>query len=260
MKGLQVLITTHNEARNLPDCLDSVTGWASRILIVDSFSTDETPTIAAGYDASFQRRAYRSPADQKNWGLDQMEEGWVLILDADERVTPALKQEIEGVLDAPEHDAYWIPRRSRFLGKTITRAGWNRDGVIRLLKRDAGRYRDALVHEEMICSGSVGRLIMHLEHYSYHDVEDYLERMLRYSMSGAKQMQREGRAANPGKIMLRPPLRFMRMYLWQQGWRDGAHGFLLCVLSALQVALKHTLHWALARKLIRDEREHSPKE
>ena len=252
MMELQVLVTTHNEERNLPACLASVDGWTTRTLGVDSFSDDDTEQVAAEAGADFIQREYRSPADQKNWALDRLEPGWVLILDADERVTPALKAEIEAVLAAPEHEAYWIPRRSRFLGKEILNAGWDRDGVTRLLKRDAGRYRDALVHEIMECGGSVGRLEAHLEHESYHDVDDYLERMLRYSRSGARQMHREGRRAGVAKILFRPLFRFLRMFIWQRGWRDGRHGFLLCALSGLQVGIKHALHWALDRNLMKD--------
>ncbi len=252
MTDLQVLVTTHNEERNLPACLASVADWTRRTLILDSFSSDDTQLIAAEAGAEFIQREYKSPADQKNWALDRLDPGWVLILDADERVTPALRAEIEELLSAPEHEAYWIPRRSRFLGKEIRHSGWDRDGVTRLLKRDAGRYRDALVHEIMECKGSVGRLSEPLEHESYHDVDDYLERMLRYSRSGARQMHREGRRAGAAKILFRPLFRFLRMFIWQGGWRDGAHGFLLCALSGLQVGLKHVLHWALSRDLMRD--------
>ncbi len=253
MTELQVLVTTHNEEQNLPGCLASVAGWTGRTLVVDSYSRDNTEQVAAEAGAEFIQREYRSPADQKNWALDRLDPGWVLILDADERVSAALKSEIESVLVAAEYDAYWIPRRSRFLGKVITRAGWDRDGVTRLIKRDAGRYHDALVHEVMECEGRVGRLTAVLEHHSYHDVEDYLERMLRYSKSGARQMHREGRRAGALKIMFRPLFRFLRMYIWQQGWRDGSHGFLLCAFSSLQVGIKHALHWALSRGLMKDD-------
>lgn len=251
----QVLVTTWNEARNLPGCLDSVRGWASRVFVVDSFSDDETEIIALERGAEFVQREYRSPADQKNWALGQLDPGWVLILDADERVTPALRAEIDALPDAPDTRAFWLPRRSSFLGREIRHAGWDRDGVVRLLERDAGRYRDALVHEVMECPGPVGRLTAPLEHRSYHDVQDYLERMLRYAQAGARQLHRDGRRASTLKVLTRPTWRFLRMYLWQGGWRDGAHGFLICALSGLQVGLKHSLHWALAHGLMEDDRD-----
>jgi glycosyltransferase involved in cell wall biosynthesis len=251
--GPQVLITTWNEERNLPDCLASVRGWARRILVVDSHSTDRTERIARAAGADFVQRAYRSPADQKNWGLAQLDPGWVLILDADERVGPALRAEIDATLAAPAAAAYLVPRRSRFLGREIRHAGWERDGVLRLLERDAGRYREALVHEEMHCPAGYGRLRAALEHDSYRDIDDYLERMLRYAKSGARQLRREGKRAGLDRVLLRPPARFLRMVVWQQGWRDGPHGLLLCALSALQVGLKHALHWGMARGVIAEK-------
>ena len=255
MSGPQVLITTFNEERNLPACLASVAGWARRVLVVDSFSSDGTERIAREAGADFVQRAYRSPADQKNWGLAQLDAGWVLILDADERVTPALRAEIDALLVASTARAYWIPRRSRFLGREIRHAGWNRDGVLRLLERDAGRYAEALVHEELRCPDGHGRLRAALEHESYHDIDDYLERMLRYARAGAHQLARDGRRAGLDRVLLRPPARFLRMALWQQGWRDGPHGILLCLLSSLQVGLKHALHYGIARGLIRGEED-----
>jgi len=252
LKNLQVLVTTFNEERNLPSCLSSV-GFAADVLVVDSHSTDRTREIAEEAGARVVERDYHSPSDQKNWALDQMRPGWILILDADESVGEALRNEIERTLAAPRHEAYWIPRKTWFLGRPIHHSGWNRDGVIRLLKRDAGRYESALVHERMICRGSVGRLVERLEHHSYHDLRDYLERMLRYSLSGGRQLFRRGRRAGMDKIFLRPPARFVRMYVLQRGFLDGGRGFLLCVLSSLQVALKHAIHWAYARGIMEDE-------
>jgi glycosyltransferase involved in cell wall biosynthesis len=249
---LRVLITTFNEEGNLPDCLASV-GFATDILVVDSFSTDRSVEIARGAGARVLQRAYRSAADQKNWALDQLGGDWVLILDADERVTPALAAEIQAVLAAPAHAAYWIPRRGWFLGAPIAHAGWDRDGVIRLLKADAGRYDAVLVHEKMRCRGSVGRLDNKLEHLSYHDLGDYMERLLRYSRLGGTQLHLSGRRASAWSVLLRPPARFARMYLWQRGFLDGRRGFLLCALSALQVGVKHAVHWAYAHGLMKAE-------
>lgn len=251
MEKLSVLITTFNEERNLPRCLQSVQ-FAQDVWVVDSYSTDRTPEIAREWGARFMQREYRSAADQKNWALDRMPPGWVLILDADESVSPALQKEILAALAAPRHTAYWIPRRTWFLDKRIDNAGWDRDGVTRLLRQDAGRYSRVLVHEVMECPGTVGILRNYLEHRSYHSLDEYLERMLRYAKSGGLDLHRRGARAGADKIFLRPLARFMRMYLWQKGFRDGRHGFLLCVLSALQVGLKHAIHWAYAQGLAED--------
>lgn len=252
MDGLRALVTTHNEERNLPDCLASLS-FCQEIWVVDSFSTDATAEIARAAGAIVHQREYLSPSDQKNWALDQMGSGWILILDADERVSPQLENEIREVLADPRFDLFWIPRRSWFLGKPILHCGWERDGVIRLLRHDAGRYAEARVHEKMVSDRPVGKMRANLLHYSYHSLDDYLERMLRYSHSGGRQLHEQGRRGSIARILSRPPLRFLRMYLLRQGWRDGAHGLLLCLLSALQVCLKHAIHWAYHIGIVRDE-------
>jgi len=256
LETLRVLVTTYNEERNLERCLASAS-FADEIWVVDSFSTDRTPELARAAGARFVQRAYDSPSDQKNWALDQMPAGWVLILDADESVTAPLQAEIRATLAAPRHSAFWIPRRSWFLGKMIRHAGWDKDGVVRLLRQDAGRYECALVHERMVCRGSVGRLRNYLEHQSYHSLADYLERMQRYAASGGLQLHRRGVRAGADRVLARPPARFLRMYFWQKGFLDGRHGFLLCVLTALQIGLKHAIHWAYAKGLAEDPDERS---
>ncbi|MBN2170772.1 MAG: glycosyltransferase family 2 protein [Candidatus Krumholzibacteriota bacterium] len=254
MKDLRVLVTTFDEEANLPGCLASV-DFAGEIWVVDSYSRDRTPTIARVAGARLLQREYRSPADQKNWALDAMGPGWVLILDADERVSPALREELARVLAAPAREAYWVPRRTWFLGRQIRHCGWQRDGVVRLLRQEAGRYDPALVHEQMRCRGPVGRLRSPIEHHSYRSLEDYLERMRRYARQGGLQRFRRGQRAGAANVLLRPAARFLRMYLYQQGYRDGAHGFLLCVLSSLQVGLKHAIHWAYAHGILEDAGE-----
>jgi len=247
MTDLKVLVTTHNEEDKLPGCLASVEGLASEIWVVDSYSTDGTVEAARRAGAEVTQREYQSPSDQKNWALDRMGEGWILILDADERVSPELRDEILDTMESPEAGAYWIPRRNRFLGREMRHAGWDRDGVIRLIRGKEARYGEALVHEKMECAGPVGRMTHPLDHDSYRHLPDYLERMMRYSLSGGRELRRRGERSSAARVLLRPWARFMRMYFLQAGWKDGAHGFLLCFVSACQVGLKHAVHWALDR-------------
>jgi len=245
---LRALITTHNEEDNLPDCLDSLS-FVEEVWVVDSFSGDGTVDAARKRGANVLQREYISPSDQKNWALDRMGEGWILILDADERVTPELREEILSVISAPEHEAYWIPRRNFFLGRRMKHAGWERDGVVRLIRGEGNRYDDALVHEKMVCRGRVGRLTHPLEHHTYRHWPDYLERMMRYSLSGGRQMHEEGEPSSILRVLLRPGARFLRMYLLQRGFMDGARGFLVCIGSACQVSLKHAVHWGLDHRI-----------
>ena len=145
---LTVIITTFNEALHIGDLLDNIR-WADEIIVVDSFSTDDTAVIAKKQGAIVHQRAYKGPADQKNWAIQQASNEWILLLDADERVTPALKKEVQRLLKQPNPhiDAYWIPRQNYFLGKKIKYSGWQGDKVIRFFKSSC-RYNDKQVHEE----------------------------------------------------------------------------------------------------------------
>jgi len=241
---LKALITTFNEEDRLQACLDSV-AFADEVWVVDSFSTDATPDLVRAAGAVLHQREYRSPSDQKNWALDRMGDGWVLILDADERVSPELRDEIGRVLEDPESDAYWIPRRNFFLGRRMNHAGWERDGVVRLVRGPGNRYGEARVHEKMVCSGPVRRLGHPLEHHTYRHWPDYLERMTRYALSGGRQMHERGEPSSFLRVWLRPGARFFRMYVLQRGFLDGVHGLLLCSVSACHVCLKHAVHWGL---------------
>jgi glycosyltransferase involved in cell wall biosynthesis len=153
MLPISVIITTHNEAHNIEGILATV-GWADEVIIVDSFSTDETLQLAAPFEPVVYQRAYTGPADQKNWVIPKAKNEWILLLDADERVTPALRQEIEHWLQQDDipFDAFWIGRRNHFLGKEIRYSGWQGDKVVRFFRRDKCRYNDKQVHEEIMTS------------------------------------------------------------------------------------------------------------
>jgi glycosyltransferase involved in cell wall biosynthesis len=146
---LSVLVTTFNEAENLPACLEGVT-WADEIVVVDSGSTDATRDLARAHGAKVLEHAYESAARQKNWALPQLSHPWILILDADERVPPALAGEIRAVVaqDGPA-DGYFLRRRSFFLGSEIRHCGWGQDRVLRLFRRDRASYDDRWVHETL---------------------------------------------------------------------------------------------------------------
>jgi glycosyltransferase involved in cell wall biosynthesis len=155
---LSVIVTTGNEARNIVACLASVQ-WAAEIIVVDSGSRDATVELARPLAHQVLEHPYESPARQKNWAIPQARHPWVLILDADERVTPELAAEIRALLAAgPGRRGYWIYRRNTFLGREIRHGGWERDRVIRLFARDHARYPDVQVHEEMQVDGEVGVL------------------------------------------------------------------------------------------------------
>ena len=182
---LSALVTTKNEARTLRGCLESLR-WAEELVVVDSGSQDGTLEIARAIADRVLQHPYESPAAQKNWALQQMTHRWVLILDADERVTPGLRAEIERALADPgRRDGYWIHRENYFYGRAIRSAGWQRDKVLRLFDRTKGAYAPVLVHEEIQLRGRAGALREKLLHEPYHDLDRYFEKWNRYSLWSA---------------------------------------------------------------------------
>jgi glycosyltransferase involved in cell wall biosynthesis len=236
---LSVLVTTLDEAENLQACLDSVV-WADDVLVVDSGSSDGTVEIARRAGARVLAHPYESAARQKNWALPLVRHPWVLILDADERVSPELAREIQAVLaaDGPA-DGYFLHRRSFFLGHAVRHCGWDRDFILRFFRTARGRYDDKLVHETLGLDGRSAHLGGALWHYTYRSFSDYLERLDRYTARGAADLRAAGRRPSVAALLLRPPGRFLRMYLAQRGFLDGRVGLLVCTLAAYSVWLKY---------------------
>ena len=237
--AVSVLVTTQNEARNLADCLDSVR-WADELVVVDSGSTDGTQDIATRYGARVLLHPYESAARQKNWALPQLRHPWVLILDADERVSSELAAQIQAVLtaDGPA-DGYFLHRWSFFLGRPIRHCGWDRDHIQRFFRTGQGRYDDRLVHETLQLQGRTAHLGGPLWHYTYHSFGDYLERLDRYTARGAADARTAGRRPSFAALVFRAPARFVRMYFMQRGFLDGIPGLMVCTLAAFSVWLKY---------------------
>ncbi len=243
---LTVIVPTYNEAENIGACLEAL-AWADEVVVVDSFSTDATLEICRNHGVRVVQHEYVNSATQKNWILPQAAHRWVLIVDADERVTPALRQEIEVLLSAgPDCDGYWIRRRNLFMGKEIRFCGWQRDKVLRFFDRDKGRYEEKRVHAEVELQGRVGFLKAHLVHDSYRDFSAYLEKLDRYTDWGAQELADRGRGGLVFNMVFRPPARFFRMYVLQRGFLDGLRGLMICYLGATSVFLKHAKRWRLS--------------
>jgi glycosyltransferase involved in cell wall biosynthesis len=244
MSGLSAIITTYNEADIIGDTLARLS-FADEIIVVDSFSTDGTPDIARQHNARVLQHEYESPAAQKNWAIPQAARDWVLIVDSDEWVTPELAAEIERTIASPSADGYEIRRRNFFLGHEIKRSGWQRDWVLRLVRRDRARYEDRQVHEVMVCDGPVGRLNGTILHYSYRSMDDFWKKLRRYAEWNAAEALRQGRTVSPLYMLLHPPARFLKAYLLQGGFLDGAHGLVVCLLTAVYAAAKDIRIWEM---------------
>jgi glycosyltransferase involved in cell wall biosynthesis len=239
VSGLSVLIPTLDEEQDLPGCLEAC-AFADQIVVVDSGSRDATVEIARSAGATVLFHEFETHARQKNWGLAQVAHDWVLVLDADERPTPALRAEIGAALRDPGDVRGWLLRRSNtFLGRAIRGCGWQRDWVLRLFDRRAGSFDDRRVHERVAVRGRTGRLAAPLLHHSCRDLGEWLRKTERYASLGAEEAFMGGARPRPGDLVVRPLARFAKQWLLQGGFRDGAEGWLLCATSAYGVMLKN---------------------
>lgn len=244
-RDISVIVTTRNEAANLPRCLESARGFGE-IIVADSFSGDETVAIARQSGAIIFQRPYRSPSDQKNWASARARHDWVLVLDADEWLNEPLRKEIEALVPG-DRAGFWIHRRSVYLGRPIRGCGWQRDKVLRLYDRRRGHYPEARVHEEVVLDAKAGYLRARLGHRPYRDIAHHIGKIDDYTARGAQQAVERGLRAPWLHLLLHPPFRFIRMYLLQLGVFDGYPGLVLCLLSSAGVFLKYARAWELKR-------------
>lgn len=247
MEKLTAVVPTYNEEAKIGDCLRSLR-WADELLVIDSHSEDDTVRIAREVADRVELHPFENFARQKNRCLERASYRWILLVDADERVSPELREEIAGVMSMPAHDGYWIPRINHFLGRRIRGAGWGGEKVLRLFDRTKGEYPDREVHERLRLSGTDGCLKGPLLHYPYESLEEYWVKFNRYVWASALELRRQGRRGGILPLMLRPPARFLRMYLLQMGFMDGVHGLMISGLAAFQVYAKYARLWELDRE------------
>jgi glycosyltransferase involved in cell wall biosynthesis len=245
---LSAIVTSYNEEVNIKECLETL-GFADEVLLVDSFSTDRTVEIAGQIPGvRILQREYFGSAAQKNWAMDQTLHPWILIVDADERVTPELAREILDLLErGPAADYYSIRRRNLFLDRLIRHSGWSTDKVVRLLRRGAARYPKRRVHADIRPDNHAPVLDHALLHYTFRSLGQYLEKLHRYAEWGAADAFRRGKQPGAVQLFLRPVWRFVRMFVFQAGFLDGRHGLVLCSLQAYGVFLKWAKLWEWRR-------------
>ncbi len=245
---LTVLVPCKDEERNIDACLQSVK-WADEIMVVDSGSSDHTLDIARKYTDRILEHEYVNSATQKNWAIPQATHEWVMVIDCDERATPELQQEIRELMAGePACDGYVIQRQNWFFGKPINHCGWDGDRVLRLFRRDLGRYENKHVHANVIvASNKVGTLKGKLEHHTYRSFDQYFEKFGRYTTWGALDLLERGRRPTIFSLTVRPCFRFFRQYILRQGFRDGLPGLILCGLAGFNVFVKYAKLWAILR-------------
>lgn len=237
---LTVIVPTYNEEVHIASLLEQLK-WADEVLVVDSFSTDATVELVEQTSAKLLQRIYTGPADQKNWAIRQAKYDWVLILDADERLSPALAEEIKEIVQQPKTDyaGYWMYRQNYFMGKKINYSGLQRDKVIRLIQRDLCAYNNKQVHEEIESTEKIGFLKHKLEHYTYKNLAHFLAKNERYALWSAQDHLPKVKRVTWWHLLVKPFGRFFSQYILKRGFLDGQAGFIFCVIMAWGVFLRY---------------------
>jgi len=228
---LTVVIVAKNEARNIAECVASAS-FADEVVVLDSGSSDRTAALAAAAGAKVVQTDWPGYGPQVARGFRLATSAWVLSVDADERITDALRTEVLAAIRSPEFDGYRIPRLSEFCGRFIHHSGWRPDHTLRLGKRALSGFTDHFLHAHMMVEGSVGELKHDLIHFSYPDVHDVLEKLDRYSTGHARDMHAVGKSSTVGKAVMHGFFAFVRTYVLRRGFLDGSHGLMLAIYNA----------------------------
>jgi glycosyltransferase involved in cell wall biosynthesis len=246
---LSVTVITRNEEAHIGDCLDSVR-WADEIIVVDTGSADRTLEICHKYTPHVYSRPWEGYAPAKNAALELAAGDWILSLDADERVSDGLCEEIAALRQQPTAmlaDGYAIPRRNYLWGRWLRYGSLYPDHQIRLFKRGKGCFKARRVHESVEIDGRIARLHHSIDHYSYRGLGDVIQRLDHYTDLAALDLHDQGQPFRVTALVMRPVGRFLRNYLLKQGFRDGIPGLIMAVSYAYSVFAREAKLWELAR-------------
>jgi glycosyltransferase involved in cell wall biosynthesis len=241
---LSAMVITLNEELNLARCLKSLS-WAEEILVVDSGSTDRTCEIAKQYGATVVHNPWRGYGQQKNFGLSQVKNSWVLSVDADEEVSSALREEIlqfllsDGKVGGTQYWGADLPRKTWYLGRWIMHGGWYPNRLVRLTHKEHSHWTEPEVHEQLQVKGSVYSLQQDLLHYTFRDVGDQVTTNIRFSRLGAKVAKQRGESGSIFKILFKPVGKFLETYFWKLGLLDGLPGLVISINAAHSIFMKY---------------------
>lgn len=244
--NLSVILITKNEENNVEDCLRSVS-WANEIIVIDSNSTDKTVELAQHYTTKIYRKEWNGYSAAKNYAIEKANYEWILSLDADERVTPELKDEIIEVINdrSKGYTGYKVARRAYFLGKWIKHCGWYPGYVVRLFRKDSGTFSNSRVHEKFELVGETGTLKHDLLHFTDDNLLHYFNKFNNYTSLAANDLNEKGRSFRVWHLFIKPVYTFFKMFILRRGFLDGLHGFVLSVLSSAYVFTKYAKLWEI---------------
>lgn len=248
VQPVSVCVITYNEEGNLRDCLESVT-WADEIVVVDSRSRDRTVEIARKYTDKVIQRDFPGHVEQKNFCVGQASNEWVFCLDADERVTESLRDQIREALskDRIEAEGFSAPRKTFYMGKWIRHGGWYPDAKLRLFRRSLGRWGGENPHDRVILQGREARLTGEILHYTYRDLGHHLEVINLFSRISSRSKRSRGVGHPALRMFVHPPAKFLKAYVLKAGFLDGVAGFMVAVMGAYSVFVKYAKLWEISR-------------
>lgn len=246
---ISACIITYNEEDRIEPAIKSLEGVVDEIIVVDAFSIDKTPRIVQSYNVRFFQRKWEGYSDQKNFAISQAKYPWILSIDADERLSKELREEIIKIKgDEPNFDGFSFKRKPFYLGKWIKHSGWYPDKKIRLFKKDLAYWEGDFVHEKLVFKGKVKDLKGDLLHYSYRNLSDHILRIEKYSNLSADKMFTEGKRSTFLKIFFLPIFTFLRDFIFRGGALDGIHGLIISFFSSYYVFLKYAKLFELQRR------------
>jgi glycosyltransferase involved in cell wall biosynthesis len=236
--SLSIIIAAKNEAQNISDCINSAS-FADEVIVLDSGSTDGTQLLAESCGATVVSTDWPGYGPQQSRGISLARSDWVLSLDADERITPNLRDEILNAINNPKADGYRLPRLSSLCGTFIHHGGWRPDFTLRLVKRKKAGFTHHFLHAHMTVNGSKADLHESLIHYSYRNLDDVLEKLNRYASGNAKDLYAKGVKGSLTKAITHGVWAFFRTYFIRAGFLDGRYGFILAVYNAESTYYKY---------------------
>ena len=246
MDNISAVIIAKNEEANIPECLKSIS-WVNEIILVDAESTDKTVELAKNFTSKIFIRKWEGFAKQKEFALSKASNEWILNIDADERISPLLKDEIVNLIDR-NIDGYYLRRENYFLGKHIKSCGWDDDYQLRLVRKSKTRLTDRLVHEGFSVDGKTERLTNRLIHYTFTSIEKTISKINHYSSLQAEELFRKKKNVGGFTIIFHGIAAFFRFLIALGGYKDGVYGLIISLFNSITTFLIYMKVWELQTK------------
>ncbi len=246
---ISACVICFNEEKKIERCLQSLT-WCDEIVLMDSFSTDRTVDIARKFTDKVYQQAWMGYVGQRNLVREKASHPWILYVDSDEEISPALRDQIleEFEKGTGPYVGYEFPRIVYFLGKWIKHGEWYPDVKLRLFKKEFGRTEGIEPHDKVVVNGEIKRLSAPVFHYTYGEISDQLNTLNRFSSIAAQQRFVQDRSLIKADLIFHPLFRFIKGYFLKRGFLDGTHGFIIAMSCAFTAFAKYSKHWELVQR------------